>query len=241
MRQIAIACIILCAAACTVCAAEDYPQIMIRAEFISVPKAVSDSVGRSAPDQLPSAKQILGFKQSGQATVLHSPTLLLQSGQESTVKAVQEVIYPTDFDVTSRAVTNDQGQVSVATVITPSSFETREVGAIFCALPELDAKTLDVWLTFQAELVAPPVWRRYTGQYTDTFGNSKTAELEQPFFFTRSVNTSIRIKNGTTVLAGGGMADQNGEAVTFLLIKVQLVNSEEDPVTVEPSTERYRR
>jgi hypothetical protein len=84
---------------------ENYPQIMIRAEFITVPKVVLDNVGRGAPEQLPSARLILGFKQSGQATVLHSPTLLMQTGQESTVKSVQEIIYPTDLSVTTQSVT----------------------------------------------------------------------------------------------------------------------------------------
>ncbi len=240
MRRIAITCTIVCAVACAVCAAEDYPQIMIRAEFIAVPKTVLDSVGRGAPDQLPSAKQILGFKQSGQATVLHSPTIVLQSGQESTVKAVQEVIYPTDFDITCRAVTNDHGQATIGPIITPSSFETREVGCIFSALPEIDARAMDISLTFQAEIVAPPVWKQYTGQYTDTFGNAKTAQLEQPFFFTSSMNTTLRIRNGATVLAGGGMAGQDALTVTFLLIKAQLVNSMEQPVTVEPAPGQVR-
>jgi Flp pilus assembly secretin CpaC len=240
MRHIAVVCAILLAFARTVGAAADYPQIMIRAEFIAVPKAVFDSIGRGAPDQLPSAKQILGLKQSGQATVLHSPTILLQSGQESTVKAVEEVIYPTDFDITSRAVTNAHGQAAVATVITPSSFETREVGVIFSALPELDATGMEISLNFQAELVAVPVWRQYAGQYTDTIGNAKTAQLDQPFFFTRSVKTSLRIKNGTTILAGGGWGNQDDQTVTFLLIKVQLVNSMEQPVTVEPAPGHVR-
>jgi type II secretory pathway component GspD/PulD (secretin) len=207
---------------------------MIRAEFIAVPKAVLYAVGRGAPGELPSAARILGFKQSGQATVLHSPTILTQSGQEATVKAVQEVIYPTDLDVTTCSATNAVGQATVVTIVAPSSFETREIGVTFCALPELDRNSLDVWLTFQAALVAPPVWRKYHAQYTDSVGNMKTAELEQPFFFSRSVSTSVRIKNGTTVLAGGGMGGEGDETATFLLIKAQLVNSREQPVAVEP-------
>ena len=221
---------------------ENYPQIMMRAEFIAVPKAVLDNVGRGAPEQLPSARLILGFKQSGQATVLHSPTLLMQTGQESTVKSVQEIIYPTDLSVTTQSVTNTAGHVTLATVLSPSNFETREVGVIFTALPELDRKASDLWLTFQAELVAPPIWKKYTAQYIDSSGNKKTAELEQPFFNTRSVNTSVRIKNGTTVLASGGMSDQKTETVTFLLIKAQLVNSKEQPIrTVEQNTADLRR
>jgi len=237
MRQIWIVCAIVCATACFVYAADDSPQIMIRAEFISVPKTVLDSAGRSGPDQLPTAKQILGFKTSGEATILHSPMILLQSGQESAVRAVQEAIYPTDFHVTSYAVTNDQSQVTVSTVVAPSSFETREVGAIFRAFPTLDARTLDISLTFVAELVSAPVWREYAAHYTDTIGNAKTTQLEQPFFFKRSTSASIRIKNGSTVLAAGGMADRENLSVTFLLIKVQLVDSEGQRVTVEQFAE----
>ncbi|MFO7871698.1 MAG: hypothetical protein R6V03_09740 [Kiritimatiellia bacterium] len=240
MKIIAISFAVLAVFCSPTLADETYPQIMIRAEFLSVPKAVLDNVQRNTPDQLPSAKLILGFKQSGQATVLHSPTVLMQAGQESTVKSVEEVIYPTDLAVTSQSATNAVDRPIVITAFTPSDFETREVGAIFTALPELDAKGLDIFLTFQAELVAPPVWMKYKAQYTDSLGNTKTGEIEQPFFRTQSVNTSVRIKNGTTVLAGGGISDERKESVTFLLITAQLVDSREQPMTVEQDKSSVR-
>ena len=85
-------------------------------------------------------------------------------------------------------------------------------------------------LPFSAELVDPPVWKKYTAQYADSSGNAKTGELEQPFFHTRRVTTYVRVKNGATVLAGAGMNDEKNETVTFLLVTVRLLNSQEQPL-----------
>ena len=205
---------------------EEPAQIIVRAEFISVPKVILDNVWRSKPDQLPSAKMILGFLKDGQATILYAPTVMSQSGAEFTVKAVQEVIYPTKIDIDSRAVTNVTGNASIATIIHPSDFETREVGAIFTVLPETSPNGgNNILLTFTASLISPPIWKKYTSQYIDSAGHNKQIELEQPFFYTKSICTIIMVKPGIPILASGGMNDLKNENVVFLIIKAQLLDA----------------
>lgn len=75
-------------------------------------------------------------------------------------------------------------------------------------LPELYTKTDDILLTLAPEFVTLPSWKKCEVRYTDAAGNPKTAELEVPFFYSRLVSTTIRVKNGTTVIVGAGM---NGE------------------------------
>ena len=134
-------------------ASQEFPQIMVRAEFISVPKVILDNVWRSKPDQPPSAKMILGFLKDGQATILHAPTTTTLSGAESTVKAVQEMIYPTNIDIDSLTATNATGNATVATVISQRDLETREVGAVFTVLPEISLNGDNICLTFTASLI----------------------------------------------------------------------------------------
>ncbi len=223
-------------------AAGQNPQIMIRAEFIAIPKPVFDDAMRDTPHQLPSADLILGFKQSGQATVLHSPTIVTQPGLEATVRAVREVIYPTDIEVVRHPPTNSvDGEMSVV-VVRPACHETREVGAIFTVLPELSRETDDILLTFAPELVSLTEWKKHTAQYTDAAGNAKTVEMDVPLFYARSISTTVRLKNGTTVMAGAGMNDESNKNVTFILVTAQLIDSTEKPVnqTVEePNRTRH--
>ena len=202
----------------------------IRAEFVEVPKTVLDLMSRNTPDQLPSAAMVERLKQAGQGTVLYAPTILTRSGTEAQVKAVQEYIYPTDLDVTTVASSNTSDRAAVAAVVAPATFETREVGVILSVLPEVSRDHVEISLTLNAEIVDQPEWRSYTATYTDTVGNQKNTSMEQPFFHTRSINTSVRIRNGTTALVAGGMSDLKNKAVTFLIITVHLVDSEGNPV-----------
>jgi Flp pilus assembly secretin CpaC len=232
--KVLVICLVLLA--CTVQADEINPQIMIRAEFIAVPKAVLDDVGRAAPEQIPSAELILGFKKSGQATVITAPTILTQSGGEARVKAVQEVAYPTDLAITDHTTTNAADRPAIPTVIAPCDFETREVGAIFATLAELNRETLELHLSIHAELVALPKWQKFDALYIDTAGNTATASLRRPCFRTHRVDTFVRIKSGTTILAGS-INDAGDENVTFLLVTAQLVDATQRPIAPSAQTQ----
>ena len=53
------------------------------------------------------------------------------------------------------------------------------------------------------QVVSEPEWRNYGSTYIDPNGNEQQLNMEQPFFHTRSISTSISIYNAATVVMGG--------------------------------------
>lgn len=219
---------------------ENTYQIEIQGQFVAVEKATLDGLGNNDAGGMVDVVALSRLRADGRARLLHSPRLLTPAGMEASVKSVEEVIYPTDFSVD--LITNLVGKT--AAVVSQSSFETREVGIIFTVLPEVDIALRDIRLVVQAEIIDPPTWQTYAAKYVDSTGVERTVDLKQPFFRSRRVTTSVTLKNGCTVIAGGGMTDQEGKTATFLLLTARLVDSEGKPIKIkdaEPEAGGYRR
>lgn len=152
----------------------------------------------------PQLKMVLHMlEQQGNTDLLSAPKVTTQSGTEATIKVVTEYIYPTDFNVTPITGTDANGNsVVVGGVVEPSGFQTREVGVILQVLPEVSAEGL-INLTMSPEVVSEPVWKNYGSVYTAPDGSQQQLTMEQPFFHTRTISTSISIYNDATVVMGG--------------------------------------
>ena len=219
---------------------ENTYQIEIQGEFVAIEKATLDRLANTNPNEMADLLSVAKLRAEGHATLLHSPRLLTAAGTEASVKSVEEVIYPTDFSVD--LITNLVGKT--AAVVSQSDFETREVGLIFTVLPEVDINLRDIRVLVQAEIDDPPTWKTYAAKYVDSAGVERAVDLQQPFFRTRRITTSVTLKNGQTVIAGGGMTDAEGKTSTFLLLTARLVNSEGKAVKskdAEPASAADRR
>jgi len=163
------------------------------------------------------------LQQRGHTDLLSAPKITTQSGQQATIKVVTEYIYPTEFETEGISGGNNNNNVggstsrgTVGAVVTPSSFETREVGVILEVMPEVSPEGQMINLTLSPEVVSEPTWRNYGSSYTsyDPDGNPITQQLnmEQPFFHTRNLRTNLLIYNGATVVMGG-MITENRQDV----------------------------
>ncbi|MBN1558554.1 MAG: hypothetical protein JW951_10470 [Lentisphaerae bacterium] len=153
------------------------------------------------------------LQQKGSTDLLSAPKVTTQSGQEATIKVVTEYIYPTDFEVTEVLGETQTGtSIIIGGIVEPSGFETREVGVILSVLPEVSPEGQMINLTLQPEVVAEPTFKNYGTTYTDEEGREQQLNMEQPFFHTRSISTSILIYNGATVVMGG-MITENRQDV----------------------------
>ena len=149
---------------------------------------------------------IHALQQKGNADLLSSPNVTTQSGQEATIKVVTEYIYPTDFQVTPITATSGGGggfSQIVGGIVEPSAFETREVGVILQVLPEVSPEGQMINLTLTPQVISEPEWKDYGTEYTDAQGNTQKLPMQQPFFHSRSVSTTLSIYNGATVVLGG--------------------------------------
>ena len=159
----------------------------------------------------PELKFVLhALEQKGNADLLSAPKVTTQSGAEATIKVVTEYIYPTEFTVEGlQSVVGDQStQVTTGAVVEPGGFETREVGVILAVLPEVSPEGQMINLTMSPEVVSEPEWRNYGTSFTDIFGSLQQLNMEQPFFHTRTVSTSIAIYNEATVVMGGMITEE---------------------------------
>ncbi|MBT3295573.1 MAG: hypothetical protein HN919_21020 [Verrucomicrobia bacterium] len=143
------------------------------------------------------------LQQRGHADLLSAPKVTTKSGNEAQIKVVTEYIYPTEFEVTPITAQQDGVSTIVGGVVEPSTFETREVGVILSVLPEVSTEGQMINLNMTPEVVSDPTWYEYGSRFTDADGNEQLLAMPQPFFHTRSVNTSISIYNGATVVMGG--------------------------------------
>lgn len=146
------------------------------------------------------------LEQKGNTDLLSSPKITTKSGQEAVIKVVTEYIYPTEFTVTPITATASGGSGTaqiVGGVVEPGGFETREVGVILSVLPEVSPEGQMINLTMTPEVVSEPEWHEYGSVYTDANGNEQRLNMQQPFFHTRTISTSISIYNNATVVMGG--------------------------------------
>ena len=156
------------------------------------------------------------LNQMGNTDLLSAPKVTTQSGAEATIKVVTEYIYPTEFTVepiVGYSGSNVSGSSQpIGAVVEPGGFETREVGVILTVLPEVSAEGQMITLTLAPEVVSEPTWRNYGSTYQTFQVDQATADptvvdntlpMEQPFFHTRSVSTTINIYNTSTVIMGG--------------------------------------
>ncbi len=214
--------------ASTSLAQEGY-QVEIQAEFVAFDKAALDQLANANPNQILDLQTLSQLRKEGKATVLFAPRILTPSGANAEVKSVEEIIYPTELAV--ETCTNLAGKTDV--IVFPSAFETREVGVVFNITPVVGPDGYTIHMTFQAGIVAPPTWRNYAAKYFDFTGTERTGDLPQPFFHTRNTQTSMKIHDGQTVIAAGGMNDLDNKTTTFLFITARLVDADGNPIPTE--------
>ena len=196
-------------------------QVQITVEFVSFPLATLESAART---NLPLSEALAVAYREGRGKLEAAPTILTQSGNEATVKAVIEERYPTE--ITSEAFTGaatNGGVCGVATL--PGGFETREVGCILMVLPEIAPDRQTISVTLASEQVALDNWRPYEVLLGHATGVAKTA-LPQPEFADSSLQTQLRLRPGSRLLVGGGMPLPKGNSVVCKFITCRLLDME---------------
>ena len=79
---------------------------------------------------------------------------------------------------------------------------------VLSVLPEVSPEGQMINLEMRPEVVGEPEWFNYGSEYTDADGNVQTLNMPQPFFPSRSVQTSILVYNGATVVMGGMITER---------------------------------
>ncbi len=154
------------------------------------------------------------LQQNGNADLLSAPKVTTRSGTEASIRVVTEYIYPTAFEVNGGQIGNNTGanannaNIVQETTVTPTDFQTREVGVLLTVLPEVSPDGNMINLTMQPQVVTEPTWYQYGSTVRRADGSEMTLNMPQPFFHVRSLNTQISIYDGATVVMGGLITEE---------------------------------
>ena len=165
------------------------------------------------------------LREKGKAKSVATASGVTKTGQETVIKAVKEVIFPTGFNGMVDGGTNLN--LAVDTVL-PSNFETREVGVVLQLVAEAREGGL-IELMLNPQWTTLDGWERYDAGIPTRRGLGKLS-LRQPVFSCTSWQTQVTMKAGESILLGGA-ATPDGKWVHygFLHASTQTVEAEAWP------------
>lgn len=186
------------------------------------------------------ANTLLALWREGKGELIATPMVRTLCGSEAIVKSVKEVTYPTALRRPAEMNARTNVVAREDSLVVPADFETREVGITLTALPELRPGGDTIYICLTPQSVLDPEWRTYAtgqpGQGTIT----NAVFIEQPVFYASSVSTSVCVKNGETILLGGGMQPRDRQGIIYLFLKASIVEQPKGQSSNAPS-ERPRQ
>ena len=223
MKAVRIAC--ACACLATVGLANSVPTgVDIECAFIEI----DDANARPLLSAGLSAEMILGLVKQGKATVVTAPMIRTFSGMDAEIKAVTEYIYPTKFE--ARPFEQDEPStngVLITGPVDPGGFEAREVGVIFQVTPEVSADGKSLALSFSPDIVLPPIWKTYNRRLELPEGGvGRPIQIEQPYFHTIRVTTTVKVPDGGSVLVGGGILNPVTKRPMYMVVTAKITITE---------------
>ncbi len=159
-----------------------------------------------------------GLDQKKGVDVMSRPSITTRSGQASSLLAVREFIYPTEYEPPElpNSVGDTGGSITPVTPATPTAFDKKDVGVNLEVLPVADANKQYIDLTVNPTFSTFDGFVNYgspiNSTATDALGSPQTVQVTEnailmPVFSKQSVSTNIRIADGATIVIGGLMSE----------------------------------
>jgi hypothetical protein len=185
-------------------------QIRVQVEFIDVSHEQLTELlfGEKAPaNDVELRKQVAQLIKDGKANILETLLCTARSGQKATSESVEEYIYATEYEpaemVNELNFKNEEAAESAkvtrrdfATGPTPTAFETKNLGSTLEIEPTLGEDNKIIDLRFLPEIVyhvGNEIWAEWKGVHGDS-------PIQMPKFYKVSVNTSVTLADGKTML-----------------------------------------
>ncbi|MEM7391818.1 MAG: hypothetical protein AAF492_05670, partial [Verrucomicrobiota bacterium] len=189
-------------------------QVEIDIVYISFSKEELGAIVRKSEAASLDADTIRKLWKSGRGRLEAGGSLVTRTGLNAIIEAVEEVIYPSEFEV--------EKNPRVIRAL-PGSYETREIGLIQNVTPTVGPDGYTLELTLSPELCRKVSWVDYGFEYTDKLGRNRRVRIEQPVFYSRNMTSSIVLYDGQTIVFGS--TDHDGSnRVTFSLISATMLD-----------------
>jgi hypothetical protein len=171
-------------------------QIHILVEFIEVDHATfSDWIfeNRITGDGNPLRKEVQKWIGAKSATILETSMVTARSGQRAKVESIHEYIYPTEFDPVSipNTLTQAPGAEAPIAPITPTAYETRNMGTTLEIDPVIGADNITIDLNLAPEVVNLEGHTSWPSEDTDPKFKS-----DLPTFYTMKTTTQVTTIDG---------------------------------------------
>lgn len=219
----------------------DSPTIRVTAELIVVPVAACDAIlakPRKTVDDTDLREQARQMVAKGEATILDTVVLATGTGQTASNDAIQEFIYPTEYDppeLPGSVTISPPGNAATAattpkTPFTASAFDTKNLGTNLEIKPLAleNGKSVDLELSFS--WIGLHGWQIY-GQWKD---EAVDADLKMPVFYVMNFRARLLTSPGLPILAGvlspkgdDGMPDPKQKVLLFL--RAEVLNPPKSP------------
>ncbi|MGA0332347.1 MAG: hypothetical protein ACO3NW_00145 [Kiritimatiellia bacterium] len=156
---------------------------------------------------------IQALDQKGNSDLLSAPRLTTVHGVNAIIEVVEEIIYPTEFDITENDVeftTTGDGEPNffLPPTVEPGGFETRNVGVILNVTPTVNADNYTINLVMMPEIAELVDWLQYGSSIPLGDGTEYLVNIPQPVFASRNITTSMIVWDGHTVVMGGLIREQ---------------------------------
>ena len=168
-----------------------------------------------------SLESLMALRQKGKGKPVATSTVLTKSGQEAIVKAVREVIYPTELLTNIQSGSNMTVQ-GAAPALVPCLFSMRETGMILQVLPEAEQNGLFIHLYMKPQWISLDRWEPYPADLAVGWTHT-TRSFKQPVFGVTSFDTVVAVKDGETVLIGS-CSTPDGEWVQVGFLTARFVD-----------------
>lgn len=171
-------------------------QFHILVEFIEVNHLdFSDWMleNRLSGDGTPLRKEVQEWVREEEATILESSMVTARSGQRAKVESISEYIYPTEYDPPEVPDTLTQGKDSDIPVagVTPTAFETRNLGVTFEVDPVLGRDQMTIDLNLAPEIVQLEGFTTWANEDVD-----EDYQVSMPTFYTMKTTTQVTLIDG---------------------------------------------
>jgi Flp pilus assembly secretin CpaC len=148
-----------------------------------------------------SLEALMALRQNGKAKPVASATALTRSGQEAIVKAVDEVIYPTELNMGTDQTGSNVTSRSTVKALVPCNFTMRETGMTLQVVPEVSTDNSQASMTLKPEWITLDRWESYPADLAAGWTH-QTRFFKQPVFGVMSLESQVVVKVNETVLIG---------------------------------------
>lgn len=148
--------------------------------------------------------------------------IVTRNGQECVAKANTEYIYPTEYEISPKAATNDAQTSGITPAVVPANFEMREVGTCVQMVPEFSDLSNRINFMINVTVTGEPTWKDYSRPNPFSKTTADHLPMEQPFFPHHSLATLLTATADKTIaLIMGGLYqagnDPSGKALILFL------------------------